>query len=163
MTIKYDERRSVSRALLKIDTVCRNPRDILIDIVHAVGLDTDCTFMNLINRLSDLITPEWCAEEIAAHEYRVAANILDWETGDTPRVMALRDRATEYEKMARERIAVGEYPKTGEDCDRDALLALADEMDKFARDGGDGFEPVLSRAGCVEYARRIREACGVES
>lgn len=57
-------------------------------------------------------------------------------------------------------------PKYSEDtpkCERAALLALADDMDKFARDGGDGFEPVLSRAGCVEYARRIREACGVES
>lgn len=45
-------------------------------------------------------------------------------------------------------------------CDRDALLALANEMEGWARDGGDGFEPVLSRAGCAAYARRIREACG---
>lgn len=45
---------------------------------------------------------------------------------------------------------------------REALLALADEMDAWANDGGDGFKPVLSRAGCAAYARRIREALGWE-
>lgn len=44
-------------------------------------------------------------------------------------------------------------------CDRDALLALADEMEidgAGALDDGDWCKPLL-----VEYARRIREACGV--
>ena len=43
-------------------------------------------------------------------------------------------------------------------CDRDALLALADEMEidgAGALDDGDWCKPLL-----VEYARRIREACG---
>ena len=44
--------------------------------------------------------------------------------------------------------------------DLPALLALAEELDSWARDRGDGYEPVLWRAGCVAYARRIREACG---
>ena len=45
-------------------------------------------------------------------------------------------------------------------CDRDALLALADEMEfdgAGALDDGDWCKPLL-----VEYARRIREACGEE-
>ena len=44
-------------------------------------------------------------------------------------------------------------------CDRGALLALADEMEidgAGALDDGDWCKPLL-----VEYARRIREACGV--
>ncbi len=51
------------------------------------------------------------------------------------------------------------YPVESDGFDRGALLAVADEMERWARDGGDGFEPVLSRAGCAAYARRIREAC----
>ena len=46
-------------------------------------------------------------------------------------------------------------------CDRDALLALADEMEfdgAGALDDEDWCKPLL-----VEYARRIREALGVES
>ena len=45
-------------------------------------------------------------------------------------------------------------------CDREALLALADEMEfdgAGALDDGDWCKPPL-----VEYARRIREALGVE-
>lgn len=43
-------------------------------------------------------------------------------------------------------------------CDRDALLALADEIEfdgAGALDDEDWCKPLL-----VEYARRIREACG---
>lgn len=46
-------------------------------------------------------------------------------------------------------------------CDRDALLALADEMERDgagALDDGDWCKPLL-----IEYARRIREALGMES
>ncbi len=46
-------------------------------------------------------------------------------------------------------------------CDRGALLTIADELDGFGRDGGDGFGLVLSRAGCATYAACIREALGV--
>ena len=42
-------------------------------------------------------------------------------------------------------------------CDRDALLALADDVDGAADDSG-GFEPL---AGMLrDITRRIREACG---
>ena len=44
--------------------------------------------------------------------------------------------------------------RTPSQCDRDALLALADEM---SMDGMDGLLIPMS-----EYARRIREALGVE-
>ena len=45
-------------------------------------------------------------------------------------------------------------------CDRDALLALAEDVDGAADDSG-GFEPL---AGMLrDIARRIREALGVES
>lgn len=45
-------------------------------------------------------------------------------------------------------------------CDRDALLALADDVDGAADDSG-GFEPL---AGMLrDIARSIREAVGVES
>ena len=48
-------------------------------------------------------------------------------------------------------------------CDRDALLALADEMQGYA-DGaasGDGF-PYVNAGSLWSYARRIREACGMD-
>ena len=47
--------------------------------------------------------------------------------------------------------------------DRDALLALADEMRGYA-DGaasGDGF-PYVNAGSLWSYADRIREACGVD-
>ena len=47
-------------------------------------------------------------------------------------------------------------------CDREALLALADEMQGYA-DGaasGDGF-PYVNAGSLWSYADRIREACGV--
>lgn len=49
-------------------------------------------------------------------------------------------------------------PELTTKCDRDALLALADEMEidgAGALDDGDWCKPLL-----VEYARRIREALG---
>ena len=45
-------------------------------------------------------------------------------------------------------------------CDRDALLALADEMDKWALTC-DHYDRQVSPLNVTKYARRIREACGV--
>lgn len=45
--------------------------------------------------------------------------------------------------------------------DVDALLRLAKELREFALSGDDGLRLVLSRAGCLYYSNRIREACGV--
>lgn len=53
---------------------------------------------------------------------------------------------------------------TARPVDRDALLALADEMQGYA-DGaacGDGF-PYVNAGSLWSYADRIREACGVAS
>ena len=47
-------------------------------------------------------------------------------------------------------------------CDRDALLALAEEMQGYAdvAASGDGF-PYVNAGSLWSYADRIREACGV--
>lgn len=45
-------------------------------------------------------------------------------------------------------------------CDRDALLALADEMDKWALTC-DHYDRRVSPLDVTRYARRIRKACGV--
>lgn len=57
--------------------------------------------------------------------------------------------SVEYETLAY-------YP-----VDRDALLALADEIDEYADGGGARFGRVVDRARAEGYARRIREALGV--
>ena len=47
--------------------------------------------------------------------------------------------------------------------DRDALLALADEIDRKSNDGcinPDPMRPLASSLELFGYARRIREACG---
>lgn len=48
-------------------------------------------------------------------------------------------------------------------CDRDALLALADEIDRKSNDGStnpDPMRPLASSLELFDYARRIRKACG---
>lgn len=45
-------------------------------------------------------------------------------------------------------------------CDRDALLALADEMDKWALTC-DHYDRQVSPLDVTKYARHIRKACGV--
>lgn len=63
----------------------------------------------------------------------------------------------------------GKYPcPQASDChcyhpmpDVAALLKLAKELREFAPSGSDGLKLVLSRAGCLYYSNRIREACGV--
>ena len=44
-------------------------------------------------------------------------------------------------------------------CDREVLLALADEMDKWALTC-DHYDRQVSPLDVTKYARRIREACG---
>ena len=45
-------------------------------------------------------------------------------------------------------------------CDRDALLALADEIEDYAGGGGARFGRVIDRDRAKGYAWRIREALG---
>lgn len=91
------------------DDVCRTL--MLGYIAEAIGLHYapyEFTSVEIRDRLADLIEPEPHAEEIVAKAYRAAADQIDWELGDTPRVMALRKRAEELEAMARERDADAE-------------------------------------------------------
>ena len=119
------------------------------------------TWRTLFLRLADLIEPEPCAEEIAAAEYRRAADTIDWETGDTPRVQALRERARELEAAASARDA-SPAPGASQPVDRDALLELADVMEGKADDfdATVGDVPVVRAGYLTAYAERIREACG---
>lgn len=48
-------------------------------------------------------------------------------------------------------------------CDRDALMELADEIDRKSNDGTvnpDPMRPLATSLDLFGYARRIREACG---
>ena len=50
-----------------------------------------------------------------------------------------------------------------QNCDRDALLELADEIDRKSNDGTvnpDPMKPIASSLDLFGYARRIREAVG---
>lgn len=52
-----------------------------------------------------------------------------------------------------------------QNCDRDALLELADEIDRKSNDGTvnpDPMKPIASSLDLFGYARRIREALGVD-
>ena len=54
--------------------------------------------------------------------------------------------------------------RTARPCDREALLALADEMDRKSNDGTtnpDPMRPLATSLDLFGYARRIREALGV--
>ena len=69
-------------------------------------------------------------------------------------------RAPEWDGHTPEK-AISRIESLRPSCDRDALMALADEMEfdgAGALDDEDWCKPLL-----VEYARRIREALGVES
>ena len=97
--------------------------------------------VDLLDRLADLVEPPACPACVV----RSYAEEVDWHTGESPLVHELRRLA---DRMERECAPV----------DRGALLALADEMEidgAGALDDGDWCKPLL-----VEYARRIREACG---
>ena len=142
----------------------RHHMRVLYEIYVAVGLNDDgVDAIDLFDRIADLIEPGPRAEEIAARAYRAAADYIDWELGDTPRVMALRERADELERMAHERDAAMEShepaPKCSEPtpkCDRDALLALADEMSDYTWYETEGDHRIAEG-----FADRIRVALGV--
>ena len=52
-------------------------------------------------------------------------------------------------------------PELTTKCDREALLALADEMDRRQHDAATAATDGVVDAWCLrEYARSIREACG---
>lgn len=68
---------------------------------------------------------------------------------------------TDHDSYCRECGGAFQRSFATEPCDRDALLALAKEMQGYA-DGaasGDGF-PYVNAGALWSYADRIREACG---
>lgn len=68
------------------------------------------------------------------------------------------DRAPEWDGHT-PRQAIDRIAALGPSCDRDALLALADAMDRHADEISSGCN-FVSSGDMRDYARRIREACG---
>ena len=86
-----------------------------------------------------------------------AARMLDWAA--TLLDVSGRDMCTRLADL----IEPGDMSHGCRDtvaCDREALLALADEMDKWAITC-DHYDRQVSPLDVTKYARRIREACGV--
>ena len=130
--VTCEERRRVAEGL----RAAKGPS--LMVLMGVLGVGGEGAF----DRLADLIEPPACP----ARAVRAYAEEVDWNTGESPLVHELRRLA---DRMERECAPV----------DRDALLALAAEMEidgAGALDDGDWCKPLL-----VEYARRIREALGV--
>lgn len=72
----------------------------------------------------------------------------------------LRDGCRAPSNLERGSRLVGQL--VGSACvDRDALLALADEIDEYADGGGARFGRVIDSRRAKGYAQRIREALGV--
>lgn len=118
--------------------------------------------------LADFIEPDPRAEEIAARAYRAAADYIDWELGDTPRVAKLRERAEELEAMAREHDTTKSAADTTK-CDREALLDLAETLGREAEamrsSAGDGDQMTMRLMRKVAdtfslVAETVRSACG---
>ena len=120
-----DERRRVAERLRRLNA----PSLIaMMSILDVGGRD-------LCSRLADLIEPPACPSRAV----RAYAEEVDWHTGESPLVHELRGIA---DRMDRECAPV----------DRDALLALADELEQ---------ETGSVCGVCMgKTARRIREACG---
>lgn len=167
MGVTNDERRRVAAALRRL----AGGYVTIGEVEEALGLSSPSRDVDLesnardLHRLADLIEPDPRAEEIVAKAYRAAADQIDWELGDTPRVTALRKRAEELEAMARERDAAAEDPELAPKCseatpkcDRKALLALAEGLDFKADRTISAAQHDAYEWRCI--ARRIREALG---
>ena len=166
--ITDEERRRVAARLRELGKLVYSPDNTYELMAYALGVDDFDGTDEMFARIADLIEPDPRAEEIAAKAYRAAADYIDWNIPDSEeRVRRLRERAEELEAMARER---GPYDydttKTAADttkCDREALLALADEMERAAPDYSlwevcEGTERNITDE-VADFARRIREAC----
>lgn len=133
MSVTDDERREVARRLRELGKVVYSPDNTYELMADALGVDDFEGTDELFDRLADLIEP-------GKQNVRCVAEVkIDGE---------------QLEKLAHD----AAVELTG--IDRDALLALADEMEfdgAGALDDEDWCKPLL-----VEYARRIREALGVQ-
>ena len=178
--VTNDARRRIARVLrsYKAEDFAFNdpPCELAISLgIGCIGMDAchgsdetpECVVRSF-TRLADLIDPGPRAEEIAAKAYRAAADYIDWELGDTQRVQKLREQAKELEAMAREREPYdSDTTKPAADttkCDRETIVALADELDEIARKGkaSEGWTAKTTLT-ISRYTNRIRGACGATS
>lgn len=136
------ERREVARRLRHAwvnvpDTNrVRHHLRVLYEVYEAVGIsdDDDADAIDLFDRLADLIEPS------------------------EPKVERVVEVKIDGERL--ERLAYDEAVElTG--VDRDALLELADEMERSANETMAYFANFNNR-DVIEYARRIRKACGAD-
>ena len=178
--VTNDARRRIARVLrsYKAEDFAFNdpPCELAISLgIGCIGMDTchgsdetpECVVRSF-TRLADLIDPGPRAEEIAAKAYRAAADYIDWNIPDSEdRVRKLREQAEELEAMAREREPYDSDTTAGDTtkCDREALLAIANEMlsVSIGINSADSIRPLEAAYVVQGYARRIREACGAKA
>lgn len=137
-----------------------------------------------LHGIADQIEPDPRAEEITAKAYRAAADYIDWNIPDSEeRVRRLRERAEELEAMAREVESgrnqdacpanvpqASSYDSDTTKCDRETLLALADESERKAtkllklNDLDRSRQRRSARtdhaSDLIDACARIRAACG---
>ena len=133
-----DERRIVAKEL----------RDFFpIDLVSELT-DVDCHLASMV--MGDKFCPSdclWCFETVCS----TLADLI--EPGESRHESGQNQDSVQKESPA--------VPKAPE-CDREALLALADEItESYVTGGADGDELVMSRGAALFVARRSREALGV--
>lgn len=133
-----DERREVARRLRELD-YSDLQESLICAYLDALGIEGYEDWVSIAHRLADLIEP-------GEPEVRCVAEVkVDGERLEK----LVHDAAVEL---------------TG--IDRDALLKLADEIDRKSNDGTvnpDPMRPLATSLDLFGYARRIREALGVES
>ena len=131
-----DERREVARRLRELADYCDE---------NEMSLSDD----DWPGILSDYIWPEDGGYHIYDDDCRRLADLIEPSEPKVKCVAEVKVDGEKLEKLVHE--AVVEYAGV----DRDALLALADEMDERAPYGWYSGE----RDSLRDYARRIREAC----
>lgn len=132
--MENDERRRVAQALREMET------PTWPTLTEAV-MGHVATREKVVGRLADLIDPDTTSVRTKS----------DPDTTKVPKSSEATPNS--HQSCGTEEALTSRVPQ----CDRDALLALADDVDGAADDSG-GFEPL---AGMLrDIARCIREACG---
>ena len=139
-----DERREVARRLRELADYCDE---------NEMSLSDD----DWPGILSDYIWPEDGGYHIYDEDCRRLADLIEPGEPKVKCVAEVKVDGDQLEKLVHE--AVVEYAGV----DRDALLALADEIDRKSNDGTvnpDPMRPLATSLDLFGYARRIREAVG---
>ena len=143
-----DERREVARRLRELARDVDEVSDF--DLARTFGLEATSRYgydSGDVLRLADLIEPSIPKDPGKAGLACVDAFIREMRH-------STEEERGEYSAMLK-KMSVELHP-----VDRDALLALADEMDKWALIC-DHYDRQVSPLDVAKYARRIREALGV--